>query len=596
MKIENIRNFCIIAHIDHGKSTLADRILEFTKTVSDRDMTNQILDDMELERERGITIKSKAVTLKYEKDGVQYQMNLIDTPGHVDFAYEVSRSMASCEGALLLIDAAQGVEAQTVANAYHAIENNLEIIPIINKIDLPSARPEEVAEEAEEAFGIDAADAIMVSAKTGENIKQVLDRVVEVVPPPVGNPDGKFRALLFDAEYDNYRGVIIYVKVIDGEIKQGQTIQFFSSQQFYDITEIGHFEPTMKKSKSLKAGEVGYVIAAIKQLADVKIGDTIFLRNTTIEPFPGFKEIKPMVYCGFYPTGETTFEMMTEALEKLSLNDCSFTSQPDVSPALGYGYRCGFLGLLHMDIIRERIERENDLEIIQTAPNVTYQVLRTNKEIVTIDNPVDLPNANDITEFREPIAKVEVIIPKEYIGDVMQLCQERRGIYLKTDYIRADRVLIIYELPFAEIIYDFFDKLKSATKGYGTLNYDFLKYKSDDLVKMDILVNGTPVDALSAITHRDKATFLGRKIITKLKKEISRHLFQIPLQAAIGAKVVARENISAMRKDVTAKCYGGDVTRKRKLLEKQKKGKKRMKSIGNVEIPQEAFLAIFSED
>jgi GTP-binding protein LepA len=596
MDIKLIRNFCIIAHIDHGKSTLADRILELTNTVSKRDMTAQLLDGMELEKERGITIKAKAVTLYYEKDGNRYQLNLVDTPGHVDFAYEVSRSMASCEGALLLIDASQGVEAQTVANAYQAIDHNLEIIPIINKIDLPAARPEEVAEEAEESLGIDAADAIMISAKTGLNIKAVLDAAVDRVPHPKGDPSGKFRALIFDAEYDKYRGVIIYVRVVDGEIKPGQTIQFFASNQFYDITELGHFEPQMKKCSSLVAGEVGYIIGAIKQLADVKIGDTIFIRNTEVKQIPGFKVVKPMVFCGFYPVGDTSFEMMTEALGKLALNDCSFTYQGDVSPALGSGYRCGFLGLLHMDIIKERLERENDLELIQTAPNVTYEIETHLNKAMPIDNPIDLPDTNEIIEFREPIAKVEIIVPEINIGDTMKLCQDRRGVFIKTEFLRADRVMIVYELPFAEIVYDFFDKLKSATKGYGTMNYEFKHFKADNLVKMDILVNGEPVDALSVITHADKAAPLGRKIIAKLKKEISRHLFQIPLQAAIGSKVVARENISAMRKDVTAKCYGGDVTRKRKLLEKQKEGKKRMKNIGNVEIPQSAFLAIFSDD
>lgn len=596
MDIKSIRNFCIIAHIDHGKSTLADRILELTNTVAMRDMTAQLLDGMELEKERGITIKAKAVTLYYDKGGVRYQLNLVDTPGHVDFAYEVSRSMASCEGALLLIDASQGVEAQTVANAYQAIDHNLEIIPIINKIDLPAARPEEVAEEAEASLGIDAADAIMISAKTGLNIKAVLDAAVERVPYPKGDPNGKFRALIFDAEYDKYRGVIIYVRVVDGELKAGQTIQFFASNQFYDVTELGHFEPQMKKCASLAAGEVGYIIGAIKQLSDVKIGDTVFIRNTEVQQIPGFKEVKPMVFCGFYPVGDTSFEMMTDALQKLALNDCSFSFQTDVSPALGSGYRCGFLGLLHMDIIKERLERENDLELIQTAPNVTYEIETHKAKAIPIDNPIDLPDPNDIIEFREPIAKVEIIVPEHNIGDIMQLCQDRRGIFVKTDFLRADRVMLVYELPFAEIVYDFFDKLKSATKGYGTMNYEFKNFKADNLVKMDILVNGSPVDALSVITHADKAAPLGRKIIAKLKKEISRHLFQIPLQAAIGSKVVARENISALRKDVTAKCYGGDVTRKRKLLEKQKEGKKRMKNIGNVEIPQSAFLAIFSDD
>ena len=596
MDIKSIRNFCIIAHIDHGKSTLADRILELTNTVAMRDMTAQLLDGMELEKERGITIKAKAVTLYYDKGGVRYQLNLVDTPGHVDFAYEVSRSMASCEGALLLIDASQGVEAQTVANAYQAIDHNLEIIPIINKIDLPAARPEEVAEEAEASLGIDAADAIMISAKTGLNIRAVLDAAVERVPYPKGDPNGKFRALIFDAEYDKYRGVIIYVRVVDGELKAGQTIQFFASNQFYDVTELGHFEPQMKKCASLAAGEVGYIIGAIKQLSDVKIGDTVFIRNTEVQQIPGFKEVKPMVFCGFYPVGDTSFEMMTDALQKLALNDCSFSFQTDVSPALGSGYRCGFLGLLHMDIIKERLERENDLELIQTAPNVTYEIETHKAKAIPIDNPIDLPDPNDIIEFREPIAKVEIIVPEHNIGDIMQLCQDRRGIFVKTDFLRADRVMLVYELPFAEIVYDFFDKLKSATKGYGTMNYEFKNFKADNLVKMDILVNGSPVDALSVITHADKAAPLGRKIIAKLKKEISRHLFQIPLQAAIGSKVVARENISALRKDVTAKCYGGDVTRKRKLLEKQKEGKKRMKNIGNVEIPQSAFLAIFSDD
>jgi len=596
MDIKLIRNFCIIAHIDHGKSTLADRILELTNAVSKREMTAQLLDGMELEKERGITIKAKAVTLYYEKDGIRYQLNLVDTPGHVDFAYEVSRSMASCEGALLLIDASQGVEAQTVANAYHAIDHNLEIIPIINKIDLPAARPEEVAEEAEASLGIDAADAIMISAKTGVNIKAVVEAAIEKVPCPKGDPNGSFRALIFDAEYDKYRGVIIYIRVVDGELKSGQTIQFYASNQFYDVTELGHFEPQMKKCASLVAGEVGYVIGAIKQLSDVKIGDTVFIRNTEVKPIPGFKEVKPMVFCGFYPVGETSFEMMTIALQKLALNDCSFTFQGDVSPALGSGYRCGFLGLLHMDIIKERLERENNLELIQTAPNVTYEIETHKNKNLPIDNPIDLPDPNDIIEFREPIAKVEIIVPESNIGDVMQLCQDRRGVFVKTDFLRAERVMIVYELPFAEIVYDFFDKLKSATKGYGTMNYEFKNFKADRLVKMDILVNGSPVDALSVITHADKAAHIGKKIINKLKKEISRHLFQIPLQAAIGSKVVARENISAMRKDVTAKCYGGDVTRKRKLLEKQKEGKKRMKNIGNVEIPQSAFLAIFSDD
>lgn len=597
MSTERIRNFCIIAHIDHGKSTLADRMLERTNTITSREFRNQMLDDMDLERERGITIKASAVALKLLRDGKEYNLNLIDTPGHVDFSYEVSRSLGACEGALLLVDASQGVEAQTVANTYLAMEHNLTIIPVISKIDLPQSRPYDVLNEMEKTLGINPEDALMVSAKTGEGIDEIFDAIIKHIPPPKGNPDAPLKSLIFDSMYDEYRGVIIYLRVFDGSVKVGDEIYMMKTNSSFKVEEVGVFKPKMIAKDHLSAGEVGYCIANIKSIHDVKIGDTVtHARERTAEMLPGYRPPVPMVFCGIYPSDNANFHPLREALERLSLNDSSFTFEPETSQALGFGFRCGFLGLLHMEIIQERLERESNISIVQTAPNVTYEILKTNKEIIKVDNPEKVPPVNEIEEFREPMVRASFVLSTEYLGSIMQLAEARRGRYKGTEYLSERRAILVYELPLAEIIFDFFDKMKSATRGYGTLDYDFIGYEPADLVKLDILVGGKRVDALSTIVHRKEAEIKGRKLVKKLKNEISRHLFEVVLQAAIGSRIIARETIRPIAKNVTAKCYGGDITRKRKLLEKQKEGKKRMKSIGNVEIPQKAFLSVLSVD
>ncbi|HHT9114533.1 MAG: elongation factor 4 [Planctomycetes bacterium] len=597
MSTERIRNFCIIAHIDHGKSTLADRLLEKTHTITSREFRNQMLDDMDLERERGITIKASAVALKLVRDGKEYNLNLIDTPGHVDFSYEVSRSLGACEGALLLVDASQGVEAQTVANAYLAMEHNLAIIPLISKIDLPNSRPDDVLNEMEKTLGIVPEEALMVSAKTGKGIDEIFDAVIKRIPPPKGNPNAPLRSLIFDSVYDEYRGVVVYLRIFDGSVKVGDEIYMMKTNSSFKVEEVGVFKPKMVVKDSLSAGEVGYCIANIKSLHDVKVGDTVtHNRDRTAEALPGYRPPMPMVYCGIYPTNNSDFHLLREALERLSLNDSSFTFEPETSQALGFGFRCGFLGLLHMEIVQERLERESNINIVQTAPNVTYEILKTNKEIIKVDNPEKVPPVNEIEEFREPMVRASFILPTEYLGTIMQLAEGRRGRYKSTEYLSEKRAILIYELPLAEIIFDFFDKMKSATRGYGTLDYDFIGYETADLVKLDILVASKRVDALSTIVHRKDADIKGRKLVKKLKNEISRHLFEVILQAAVGSRIIARESIRPIAKNVTAKCYGGDITRKRKLLEKQKEGKKRMKSVGSVEIPQKAFLSVLSVD
>lgn len=590
----HIRNFAIVAHIDHGKSTLADRILEITGLVERGVAVPQVLDDLDLERERGITIKARAVRLHYRKDGTEYVLNLIDTPGHVDFSYEVSRSLAACEGAILLVDATQGVEAQTVANAYLAVEAGLEILPAVNKVDVAGARPEEVIEEMHTVLGIDPETVLACSAKTGLGVKEVLDQLIETVPPPIGDPEAPLRALLFDAVYDVYRGVVIYVRLIDGVLEKGMRVRLVGSGSDHEVTELGVLTPNRTPVERLRAGESGYIVAQIRSLDDVHIGDTV----TTMPPpkdlevLPGYKEPQPMVYCGLYPTYPKDFEALRKALQTLKLNDASFTYAPETSEALGFGFRCGFLGLLHMEIVQERLERESDVDLIQTAPNVTYEILTPRGEVLRIEKPSDVPDANLIQEFREPIARCSMIIPTESIGPMMKICTERRGVYVETQYLSPTRVMLVFDLPLQEIVFDFYDRLKSVTRGYGTLDYDLKEFQKADLVRLRMLVNGQDVDALSLICHRAVASARGRRVLQRLRKEIPRHLFAVPLQAAIGGKIVARETISALRKDVTAKCYGGDITRKRKLLEKQKKGKKRMKSVGNVEIPQGAFLAV----
>lgn len=597
MSTERIRNFCIIAHIDHGKSTLADRLLEKTHTITSREFRNQMLDDMDLERERGITIKASAVALKLVRDGKEYNLNLIDTPGHVDFSYEVSRSLGACEGALLLVDASQGVEAQTVANAYLAMEHNLAIIPVISKIDLPNSRPDDVLNEMEKTLGINPEDALMVSAKTGKGIDEIFGAVIKHIPPPKGNLNAPLRSLIFDSVYDEYRGVVVYLRIFDGSVKVGDEIYMMKTNRSFKVEEVGVFKPKMVVKDSLSAGEVGYCIANIKSLHDVKVGDTVtHYRERTAEALPGYRPPMPMVYCGIYPANNSDFHLLREALERLSLNDSSFTFEPETSQALGFGFRCGFLGLLHMEIVQERLERESNINIVQTAPNVTYEILKTNKEIIKVDNPEKVPPVNEIEEFREPMVRASFILPTEYLGTIMQLAEGRRGRYKSTEYLSEKRAILIYELPLAEIIFDFFDKMKSATRGYGTLDYDFIGYETADLVKLDILVASKRVDALSTIVHRKDADIKGRKLVKKLKNEISRHLFEVILQAAVGSRIIARESIRPIAKNVTAKCYGGDITRKRKLLEKQKEGKKRMKSVGSVEIPQKAFLSVLSVD
>lgn len=594
-----IRNFSIIAHIDHGKSTLADRLIEMTGVLSKREMENQVLDNMDIERERGITIKSQAVRMKYRaKDGNDYELNLIDTPGHVDFNYEVSRSLAACDGAVLVVDSSQGVEAQTLANVYLAIDNDLEILPVINKIDLPNARPEEVKKEIEDIIGIPAQDAPCISAKSGLNVDQVLERIVTDLPAPTGDEAAPLKALIFDSIYDNYKGAIAYVRIKDGTVKVGDEMILMSSGKSFTITEVGYFEPgKYAPSNDLKAGEVGYIAASIKSLQDVRVGDTITLKeNPAQEPLPGYKKVNPMVYCGIYPIDGSDYENLKVALEKLKLNDAALEYEPETSGALGSGFRCGFLGLLHLEIIEERLDREFDLSLITTSPSVIYKIHKTDGTVLDLYNPSDMPTPNEIDYMEEPMVQAEIITPKEYVGGIMEICQNRRGTYIDMKYLDATRVNLIYEMPLNEIIYDFFDTLKSKTKGYASFDYEFKEYRRSDLVKLDIWVNGEGVDALSFIVHRDSSYEKGKKMVEKLKDVIPRQLFIIPLQAVIGGKIIARETISAMRKDVLAKCYGGDITRKKKLLEKQKRGKKKMRQIGNVEIPQEAFLSVLKLD
>ncbi len=588
-----IRNFSIVAHIDHGKSTLADQLLLKTGAITEREFREQILDDLDIERDRGITVKARTVAIHYTYQGQTYELNLIDTPGHVDFHYEVSRSLAACEGALLLVDAFQGVQAQTVANAYAAIEADLVIIPVVNKIDLPVTRVEEVLEEVETILGLDPYEALRVSAKKGIGIEDVFKAIIERVPPPSGKPDAPLRALVFDSKYDGYRGVMTYVRVMEGTIDVGQKIKFMKNGTTHEVTEMGQFRPHMTKCDSLGPGQVGYILTGLKELGAVHVGDTVSdPANPPAAALPGYHPPQQMVFCGMYPIDATDFEKLREELQKLSMNDASFSFMPETSDALGFGFRCGFLGMLHMEIIQQRLEREQDIDLIQTAPNVTYQILSRTGEILTIDNPQDVPDAGQIDEFREPIARVTFIVPAENIGNIMQLSEDRRGTFRSTEYLGTTRAQIVYELPLAEIVYDMYDKLKSVTKGYGTMDYEIIGFRPADLVKMDILVKGNRVDALSTIVHRSNAEKRGRALVKRLKEEISKHMFEIPLQAAIGSRVIARETISALRKNVTAKCYGGDITRKRKLWAKQKEGKKRMKQFGQVEIPQKAFLSV----
>lgn len=591
-----IRNFCIIAHIDHGKSTLADRLLEITNTVSEREMKEQLLDSMELERERGITIKAKAIRMNYgAKDGKVYQLNLIDTPGHVDFSYEVSRSLAACEGALLVVDATQGIEAQTLANLYQALDHDLKIIPVINKIDLPSAQVDEVTAEIEEILG--ETEVYPVSAKTGEGVLEVLEAIVREIPPPKGDPDAPLRALIFDSYFDSYRGAVAIFRVVDGKVKVGDRIMMYSTGKVFEVTELGTMIPTQVPLESLVSGEVGYLTASMKDVKDTSVGDTITLAdNPAKEPLPGYRKAKPMVFCGLYPVDNDQFPDLRAALEKLQLNDASLVFEPETSAALGFGFRCGFLGLLHMDIVQERLEREYNLNLIVTAPSVIYHVVTTKGNLLEIDNPSKLPSAQEIDEIHEPMVQATIITPDTYVGPIMQLCQDKRGMFKNMEYLNPTRAMLTYEIPLSEILMDFFDRLKSCSQGYASLDYEITKYQQADLVKLDILINGKPVDALSTIIHREKAAHYGRSLAKKLKEVIPQHLFEVPIQAAIGSKVVARETVRALRKDVLAKCYGGDVSRKRKLIEKQKEGKKRMKAIGNVEIPQEAFMSVLKVD
>ena len=596
---ENIRNFCIIAHIDHGKSTLADRLIELTGVLTKREMQEQVLDNMDLERERGITIKLQSVRTVYKaKDGKEYILNLIDTPGHVDFTYEVSRSLAACEGAILVVDASQGIEAQTLANVYLALDNNLEIIPVLNKIDLPSANPEMVIDEIENVIGIEAQDAPRVSAKTGLNVDQVLEKIVTSIPAPDGDPDAPTKALIFDSYYDNYKGAVAYIRVKEGRIKVGEEIKFMATGKTYTVTEVGYFGAgTYLPTQELTAGEVGYVAASIKNVSDINVGDTITTKaGAAEEPLPGYKKIMPMVYCGIYPADGSEYEDLKAALEKLSLNDASLFWEPETSVALGFGFRCGFLGLLHMEIIQERIDREYNLNVITTSPSDIYKVIKTDGEKFDLYNPTELPPMQEVSKMEEPIVKADIMLPKQYVGNIMELCQDRRGIYKDMKYLDETRVILTYEMPLNEIIYDFFDALKSRTKGYASFDYEIIGYRESALVKLDILLNGDLIDAFSMIVHKDKAYARGRKMAEKLKTTIPRQMFEIPIQASIGGKVIARETISAMRKDVLAKCYGGDITRKKKLLEKQKEGKKKMRQLGTVDVPQEAFLSILKLD
>ena len=597
-KIDNTRNFCIIAHIDHGKSTLADRLIEETGVVSKRDMKEQLLDNMELERERGITIKLQSIRLSYKsKDGEEYFFNLIDTPGHVDFGYEVSRSLAACEGAILVVDAAQGVEAQTLANVYLALDQNLEIVPVINKIDLPSARPDEIKHEIEEIIGLDASDAPLISAKQGLNIQDVLEAIVQKVPKPRGNLNEPFKALIFDSYYDAYKGVIAYVRVFDGSIKKGDQILMMNTKKTFEVTEVGIISPNHIPVDMLEMGDVGYITASIKDIRSCRVGDTITLAdNPTKEPLPGYKRATPMVYCGVYPAEGEKYENVRDALEKLQVNDAALEFEAETSVALGFGFRCGFLGLLHMEIIQERLEREFDLDIITTAPSVVYRVTKNDGEVMMIQNPTNLPTEQEIQVIEEPIVNSNIIVPKDYVGAVMELAQERRGNMITMEYLDSTRVMLHYELPLNEVIYDFFDSLKSRTRGYGSFDYEFKEFVPSKLVKLDILINKEKVDALSFIVHETTAQVRGRVMCEKLKDEIPKHQFPVPIQAAVGAKIIARETISAYRKDVLAKCYGGDISRKKKLLEKQKEGKKRMRQIGSVEVPQKAFMAVLKID
>jgi GTP-binding protein LepA len=595
---DKIRNFSIIAHVDHGKSTLADRILDATGAITDRERVNQFLDKLELERERGITIKAQSVRLKYRaKDGVEYQLQLIDTPGHVDFSYEVSSSLRACEGALLVVDATQGVQAQTVANAYLAIENDLAVIPVLNKVDLPSADVDRAAEQIEEVIGLDCSGAVFASGKTGLGIIDVLEAVVAHVPPPKGDPLAPLRALLFDSWYDSYRGAVVMVRVMDGTLKKGDRIKFMVTGRSYEVTEIGCFAPHPRALTELGPGEVGFLAANIKTTGDTKIGDTITtLHGSATEPLPGFREIKPMVFAGFYPTDAAEYENLRDALSKLQMNDSSFQFEPDTSDALGFGFRCGFLGLLHMEIIQERLEREYDLDLITTAPSVVYQAHKKTGETVRVDNPSKMPSPGDLDTIEEPMLKLTIHVPAEHVGAVVALCEDRRGKQLGIHYATKDHVVVTYEIPLAEVILDFHDKLKSVSRGYASMDYEIIGYRADDLVKLDLMLNGEPLDALSVIVHRTAAYTRGRALASKLKELVPRQQYEIAIQAALGAKVISRETVRALRKDVTAKCYGGDISRKRKLLEKQKEGKRRMKSVGNVELPQEAFLAVLKLD
>lgn len=598
MTTKNIRNFSIIAHIDHGKSTLADRLIEYTGTLSSREMEAQVLDQMDLERERGITIKAQAVRLDYiAKNGETYMLNLIDTPGHVDFTYEVSRSLAACEGALLVVDAAQGIEAQTLANVYLALENNLEIIPVINKIDLPSADPEKVKQEIEEVIGLDTSEAVLASAKTGIGIADILEAIVKKVPPPQGAVDEPLSALIFDSHFDAYKGVIAYVRVMNGKIKPGMKLKMMATDKKFEVTEVGIFKPSLVTIGELGTGQVGFVAGSIKNVKEVRVGDTITdAEHPAAAALPGYRKINPMVYCGLYPVDSADYDNLKDALEKLQLNDAALLFEPETSSALGFGFRCGFLGLLHMDVVQERLEREYNLSLITTAPSVIYRVYRTDGHRLEIDNPSKLPPPTEIEHIDEPYVKATVIVPNDFVGAVMELSQEKRGEFKDMKYLDTTRVMITYHLPLSEIIYDYFDRLKSSTRGYASLDYEVTGYHTSSLVKLDILLNGEPVDALSVIVHLDKAAYRGRQLAEKLKGIIPKQMFEIPIQAAVGNKVIARETVRAMRKDVLAKCYGGDISRKRKLLEKQKEGKKRMKQVGSVEIPQEAFMAILKID
>ena len=598
MEQKHIRNFSIIAHIDHGKSTIADRLIEYTGTLSEREMEAQVLDSMDLERERGITIKAQTVRLDYRgEDGDLYELNLIDTPGHVDFNYEVSRSLAACEGALLVVDAAQGVEAQTLANVYLALEHDLEIVPVINKIDLPSAEPERVKEEIEDSIGLDTSAAVLASAKTGIGIKEILDAVVAYIPPPEGDADAPLRALIFDSYFDAYKGVIAHVRVKEGVIQKGMKLKLMATGKTFEVTDVGCFRPRPVDTGELRTGEVGFIAGALKDVRDVRVGDTVTgAERPAAEALPGYRGVTPMVFCGLYPEDSKDYDNLREALEKLQLNDAALVFEPETSIALGFGFRCGFLGLLHMDVIQERLEREYNLGLIMTAPSVVYHVCRTDGTMREVSNPADLPSATEIEHIEEPCVKATVIVPKDYVGAVMEISQEKRGVFQTMDYLDATRVTVIYHIPLNEILYDYFDRLKSATRGYASLDYELIDYQTSNLVKLDILLNGDPVDALSTIVHRDRAAARGRQLAAKLKEIIPQQMFEIPIQAAIGSKIIARENVRARRKDVLAKCYGGDITRKRKLLEKQKEGKKRMKAVGSVELPQEAFMAVLKID